>query len=122
MPKVIHFEIGVDNPERAIKFYEDVFGWNISKWEEPMDYWLISTGPEDLPGINGALMRRQNPSTSTINTIEVPSVDEFSSRVIEGGGKAITPKQHIPGVGYFSYCQDSEGNTFGIIEEESSSE
>ena len=40
MSKVIHFEIPADNPERAIKFYEDVFGWEIEKWELG-DYWLI---------------------------------------------------------------------------------
>jgi predicted enzyme related to lactoylglutathione lyase len=61
-------------------------------------------------------MRRQNPSSTTVNTLEVPSIDEFSSRITEAGGKVITPKQQIPGIGYFCYCQDSEGNTFGIIE------
>ncbi|MGZ7109599.1 MAG: VOC family protein, partial [Methanobacterium sp.] len=29
MSKVIHFEIPAEDPERAIKFYEDVFGWKI---------------------------------------------------------------------------------------------
>ena len=46
MSKVIHFEIPADDPKRAIKFYEDVFGWEIEKWEQG-DYWLVSTGPED---------------------------------------------------------------------------
>jgi hypothetical protein len=26
----------------------------------------------------------------------------------------------IPGVGYFAYCQDTEGNTFGIMQEDKS--
>jgi catechol 2,3-dioxygenase-like lactoylglutathione lyase family enzyme len=66
MPRVVHFEISVDDPERAIRFYSDVFGWKIEKWEGPMDYWLITTGPENEPGIDGALIRRQDPAVPTI--------------------------------------------------------
>jgi len=120
MPKVIHFEIGVDDPERAIKFYSEVFGWEIKKWEGPIDYWLVSTGPEEQPGINGALMRREDRRESVVNTIDVPSVDEFLTKITEAGGKIIQPKQAIPGVGYVATCHDPEGNTFGIIEEDTS--
>jgi hypothetical protein len=120
MLRVTHFEISVDDPERAIKFYADAFGWKIKKWEGPMDYWLITTGPEDQPGIDGGLMKREHPGASTTNTIDVPSVDEFISKITEAGGKIIAPKQSIPGVGYFAYCQDTEGNTFGIMEEDTS--
>jgi predicted enzyme related to lactoylglutathione lyase len=120
MLRVTHFEISVDDPERAIKFYTDAFGWEIKKWEGPMDYWLIMTGPKDQPGIDGGLMKREHPGASTTNTIDVPSVDEFISKITEAGGKIIAPKQSIPGVGYFAYCQDTEGNTFGIMEEDTS--
>ncbi|MCK4804998.1 MAG: VOC family protein [Spirochaetes bacterium] len=120
MLRVTHFEISVDDPERAIKFYADAFGWKIKKWEGPMDYWLITTGPEDQPGIDGGLMKREHPGASTTNTIDVPSVDEFISKITEAGGKIVAPKQSIPGVGYFAYCQDTEGNTFGIMEEDTS--
>jgi len=120
MLRVTHFEISVDDPERAIKFYTDAFGWEIKKWEGPMDYWLITTGPEDQPGIDGGLIKREHPGASTTNTIDVPSVDEFISKITEAGGKIVAPKQSIPGVGYFAYCQDTEGNTFGIMEEDTS--
>ena len=32
MPRVVHFEFYVDDPERAVKFYEEVFGWKITRW------------------------------------------------------------------------------------------
>lgn len=118
MLRVIHFEINVDQPERAIRFYTDVFGWKIHKWEGPEDYWLVITGEGDQPGIDGALMRRMSPSAGTINTINVPSVDDFAAKITENGGKVVTPKMAIPGVGYFAYCQDTEGNLFGIIQED----
>jgi hypothetical protein len=121
MPRVVHFEIGADDPERAVKFYEEAFGWKINKWEAPTDYWLVQTGEEGEPGIDGAIMRRESGWT-TVNTISVPSFDEFAKRVKEAGGKVLSPKQAIPGIGYHSYCRDSEGNPFGIIEEDPSAQ
>ncbi|KKM25017.1 hypothetical protein LCGC14_1599260, partial [marine sediment metagenome] len=53
MNRVIHFELNADDPQRAIEFYEKVFGWNTNKWEGEFDYWLVNTGEEDEPGING---------------------------------------------------------------------
>ena len=31
MPRVVHFEIAADDPDRATRFYQDVFGWQSSK-------------------------------------------------------------------------------------------
>ena len=116
MSRVIHFEINADNPERAAKFYKDVFGWNIQKWEGGEPYWLASTGGKEEPGIDGAIMPRQHPNASTINTIGVSSVNDYLKKVSASGGKALMEKTAIPGVGYFTYCQDTEGNQFGIME------
>jgi predicted enzyme related to lactoylglutathione lyase len=118
MLRVIHFEINADQPERAVKFYSDVFGWKIEKWEGPMDYWLVYTG--EGPGIDGGLMKRMSPSSTTINTVGVPSVDEYLAKIERSGGKAVMPKTAIPGIGWFAYCQDTEGNVFGIMQEDSS--
>jgi uncharacterized protein len=120
MPRVIHFEINADEPERAVRFYADVFGWNIQKWDGPMDYWLAETGEKGEPGIDDAIMKRMNPKTSIVNTISVPSLEEFMARIEKNGGKVLTPKMAVPGVGYFAYCQDTEGNSFGIMQEDSS--
>ena len=115
MPRVIHFEIHAGDPSRAVKFYEGVFGWKISKWGGPAGYWLASTGDEKEPGINGAIMQRTG-NGSTWNTMDVPSIDEFMKKVAEAGGKIVTKKMAVPGVGYMAYCEDTEGNTFGIMQ------
>jgi len=119
MSRVIHFEIVADDPERAKKFYEKVFEWKIKMWG-PVEYWLIDSGKEGEPGINGAIMKRteEMKNEKTVNTISVPSVDGFMKKVKENGGKVLTPKMPIAGIGYFAYCQDTEGNTFGIMEED----
>lgn len=116
MPKAVHFEIPADKPERAIKFYEKVFGWKITKWEGKEDYWLIKAGEKDEPGINGGLSKRTDPEAHVINTIDVPSIDEFIEKIKKNGGKITTPKINIPGVGDIAYFKDPEGNIFGIME------
>lgn len=116
MNRVVHFEFPVDDVERAKKFYTEVFDWKISKWEGPINYWLIKTGEEGQPGIDGGMMMRERPSSSTVNTIEVSSVDDFTARISENGGKVVVPKMAIPGIGYAAYCQDTEGNVFSIME------
>lgn len=121
MPRVIHFEMTAEEPDRAAKFYQEVFGWNFHKWEGPMDYWLLSTGPDGQPGINGGMTKRQN-EAGTVNTIDVPSVDEYTAKITAGGGTIILPKMAIPGVGYLAYCKDTEGNTFGIMQPDHSAQ
>jgi predicted enzyme related to lactoylglutathione lyase len=118
MSRVVHFEISVDEADRALKFYSGVFGWSAEKWGGPDEYWLVNTGDGRQPGINGGLYKRHEGMsfTSHVNTIDVPSVDDFIARIWEHGGRIVTDKLPIPGVGYFAYCQDTEGNTFGIMQ------
>jgi len=120
MPRVVHFEIDAKKPDRAIKFYEKVFSWKIKKWEGPVEYYLITTGKESEPGIDGGLSRRTKPEPSTVNTIDVPSVDEFIKKVEASGGTIIRPKMAVPGVGYMAYFKDPEGNIFGMMENDAS--
>ena len=116
MPRIIHFDIPADDPARAQKFYQDIFGWKFDKWNGPMEYWMVKTGDDKQPGINGGLAKRMPGQTGMTNTIDVPSVDEFSTKIQSKGGKVIVPKMAIPGVGYFAQCLDTEGNIFGIIQ------
>jgi uncharacterized protein len=116
MSRVIHFEIPTGDPQRAASFYKKVFGWKIEKWPGPMEYWLVTTGAEGTPGINGGLLKRQTPTTATTNTVGVESVDAAVTAVQNAGGKMIMPKTAIPTVGYFAYCEDTEGNLFGVMQ------
>ncbi len=119
MPRVVHFELNADDPERALKFYDEVFGWKTQKWDGPQSYWLLETGAEGQPGINGGLMKRSEnplPLSSATNTIDVPSVDDYARKIKERGGKVLMPKGAVQGIGYVAYCEDTEGNVFGIME------
>jgi predicted enzyme related to lactoylglutathione lyase len=114
MPKVLHFEIAADNPERAVEFYSKAFGWNIEKWEGEFEYWLVDAGAEDEAGINGAIKPREDGSISF--AIGVDSYDEFARKIEAEGGKMLTEKNTRPGVGDIGIFQDTEGNILSIIE------
>jgi predicted enzyme related to lactoylglutathione lyase len=117
MARVVHFEIPADEPERAVKFYESVFGWKIEKWAGPADYWLVTTGEASEPGIDGGIEPRSEGDV-TRNIIDVADVDEYVGKIEAAGGKVVRPKTPLPGVGWYAYCADTEGNVFGIMEED----
>jgi predicted enzyme related to lactoylglutathione lyase len=114
MPRVVHFEIYGETPEKLITFYENVFDWKFEKWG-PVDYWIIKTG--EGPGIDGGLGKEKSPS---VNTIDVPDVDEFLTKIENAGGTVVTPKMTIPGIGYLAYFKDPQGNVFGIMKNDPS--
>ena len=115
MPRVSHFDIPADDPKRAQKFYKEVFGWKFKKWDGPMDYWMAKTGTKE-PGIDGGMSKRMPGQMGMTNTINVPSIEKFSKKIMENGGQLIIPKMAIPKIGWFAQCMDTEGNMFGIIE------
>ena len=121
MPRVIHFEVHAEKPERAIKFYREVLGWEFTKWDGPQPYWLIKTGPDGQPGINGGMIPRRGAIDGQaviayVCTVDIPSVDEYLKKAQANGGTVAVPKMPIPGVGWLAYCKDTEGNIFGLMQ------
>ena len=121
MPRVVHFEIHAADPDRAVNFYTTLFGWSFQKWEGPMDYWLVTTGPNDQPGINGGLVRRQGEIDGQaviayVCTVDVENLDASVQTAVDNGGQIALPKMPIPGMGWLAYCKDTEGNIFGMMQ------
>jgi predicted enzyme related to lactoylglutathione lyase len=122
MPRVVHFEIHATNPEVLVTFYTGLFGWKLSRWSE-MPYWMVETGAEGDPGINGGLLQRMGPAPAEgqavnafVCTVEVPSLDDFFGRALELGGSVAVPKMAIPGVGWLAYVKDPDGNILGLMQ------
>jgi hypothetical protein len=120
---IVHFNIPADNPEKLKQFYEKVFGWKIEKTPGPADYWLIYTVPVNEQGrptemgVNGGMMKRQDPEEKLTNYILVESVDEYAKKIEDSGGKIIVPKMAVPSMGYWALFTDPDGNVLAIWEE-----
>src|SRR5262245_54742162 len=121
---VVHFEIPADNPERATRFYRELFGWKIEKFDAAggPEYWVVSTVPTDgtgrpaRPGVNGGLARRQHPGLPPVNYVSVESVDEYARKAKRLGAEEVMPKTAVKEMGWFAWLKDTEGNVFGIWE------
>jgi predicted enzyme related to lactoylglutathione lyase len=120
MPRVQHFEISANDPEKVASFYKEIFGWKVTKWEGPVEYWLVETGEAEEPGIDGGISRPNEVLSGTVNTIGVNDIEAYLEKVIQYGGKVVVEKHVIPGVGYNAYCQDIEGTIFGVHQEDPS--
>jgi predicted enzyme related to lactoylglutathione lyase len=121
MPTIVHFDIGSEDPERARKFYEALFGWNMESPPGMNDYYLIETRDlEGKPGVGGGLGKRGEPGQRITSYIGVSSIDEYVAKVEQLGGKVVMPRMAVPGWGYLAICFDTEDNMFGLWQEDRS--
>ena len=119
---VKHFAVHAEDVDRARKFYERTLGWRFIPWGPP-NFYLIKTGTEEDPGVQGALQGRRDivpgkPMFGFECTVGVSSIDETITAVEANGGKIVMPKFHIPTVGTLIFFEDTEGNIVGAMQYE----
>jgi predicted enzyme related to lactoylglutathione lyase len=114
--RIVHFEIHCPDMARAKKYYEDLFGWQISKWEGPVEYYVVRTGDKSQTGIDGGMMPSRDGQPRTVNTVQVTNLDDMVKQAVAKGGKNVVPKMAIPTVGWLAYCTDPGGNLFGMMQ------
>jgi len=122
MGRVVHFEIQASKPRELIAFYEALFSWKFQQWGT-QDYWLIVTGADGTPGINGGLLPRRGPTPAdarAVNcflcTVQVDAVDDALAKAVSLGAVVAVPKMPIQGVGWLAYFKDPDGNLVGITQ------
>jgi len=116
MHRVVHFEITADDPDRAAAFYKKAFGWDFREMGGPFKYLLATTGRTDQPGIDGAIMERQDHKQAVINTLGVDSWEASAKAIKDAGGLMLGEKHAVPSLGWIAYFKDTEGNIVGIFQ------
>jgi uncharacterized protein len=132
MYPVIHFEMPAKDNERVRKFYESVFGWQVTQLgPDTEDFLLVFTTetdetnrmPKKLGAINGGFYKRTKPDEQTKITILVDDIHEVVKSVKAAGGKFLAGTRgevdEVPDVGLFATFQDTEGNMVTIYEDRS---
>jgi predicted enzyme related to lactoylglutathione lyase len=119
---VAHFDVDADDLARARRFYERVFGWRFRPWGPP-DFFLITTGSDEDPGIGGALRKRAEPVTGEgvggyECTIAVDDVGAIEKAIVANGGEIAMPRVTIPSVGQLIKFRDTEGNLVAAMQYE----
>ena len=112
-----YFEIPVTDVDRAIKFYEAVFGFDFTR--ESIDGNEMALFPliENAPGITGALAKGEiyKPTKEgTLIYFSTENIDETLEKAKAAGGKVLYPKTSIGDLGFVAEFQDSEGNRIAL--------
>jgi predicted enzyme related to lactoylglutathione lyase len=125
MDRVVHFEIPFDDKQRAMKFYSDSFGWRLMDLPQT-DYVIASSVdvdetyvPTERGAINGGLYQRPKDVPHPTIFVRVESVAAAIERAEAAGGRLVTPRTPIPGLGAFARVADTEGNVIGLFEGQS---
>ena len=119
--RVVHFEIPVDDGDRARAFYQKVFDWQLTPLPE-MGYTLAMSGPSGETGptepgfINGGMMQRQGPFTAPDIVIDVENLEDALKAVNEAGGTTVSERQAVGEMGFTAYFKDTEDNLVGLWE------
>ena len=117
MNRITHFEFPSTDLAASRKFYENVFGWKLTKFGDgSVDYWLVKTGEPGTPGIDGGLGGAANELKVTVNTVDVVNLDEAIKKVEANGGQVVAPKDEIPGVGWLAYVREPGGVVMGLFQ------
>ena len=122
MDKVVHFEIPFDDKARATKFYTQVFGWKLTDMPD-MSYVVAESVavneqrmPKEAGAINGGLFPRPKDAPGPTIYVDVASIDQAIRRAEANGGRVVTLKTPIPGMGAYARIADSEDNIIGLFE------
>ncbi|HSX41836.1 MAG TPA: VOC family protein [Candidatus Saccharimonadales bacterium] len=117
--KVVHFEIGSEDPKKLSEFYQKALGWEIKEWPGS-DYWIVGKEADRSEGaIFGGIMKRYE-NEKTINTIETEDIDVTMKDVTDNGGKIVKEKATMD-MGpedkmIWCYMADPDGNVFGLMQ------
>jgi len=124
MGRVVHFEVHATDPQLLIAFYTALCGWKFQRWGD-MDYWIITTGSDAEPGINGGLLPRRGaraldgaPLNAYVCTATTASVDAAVVQAVSLGGAVALPKMPVPGIGWLAYVKDPDGNLLGLMQQD----
>jgi uncharacterized protein len=115
MSRVVHFEIPANEPQKVMDFFKKTFGWSFQQFGTE-EYWVVMTGDEKEPGINGGLLKKRHPDQPIVNSIDVKNIDSAIKDIEANGGTIVVPKMPIPTVGWLAYFKDPDGNIHGVYQ------
>lgn len=120
MPTIVHFDIASDDVSRARDFYEGLFDWKLQAPPGMDNYYLIeTTDTKGKPGVGGGLGQRGDASQRITAYFGVDDLDAYAAQVEKLGGTVAAPKMPVPGWGWLAMCLDTEGNPFGLWQDDS---
>lgn len=121
MSQVAHFAINADDVNRALRFYEKVFGWKFQAYGPPGFYMVDEQSAKSTVPLRGSLQKRREivpgvPMRGFECTISVDNINATGAAIEKNGGKIVMPICTLAGVGQLLFFQDPEGNIAGAMQ------
>ena len=108
--QMVHLEIPAGDTEKARAFWGGLFGWEFQAFEgSPTEYHM--TRLSETTG--GAIMAAEGSERGPRVYFDIDDINAGVASVKELGGEA-NDAMPVPGMGWFATCTDSEGNDFGL--------
>lgn len=105
----VHFEIPADDTAKGRQFWGSLFGWKFEAFPGPSEYHTARITDEA-----GVAITNMEPGKRGIRPyFDVEDINAGAARVKELGGESGDPSP-VPSMGWFAVCKDTEGNEFGL--------
>ncbi len=122
MNTIEYFEIQASDVEKAVSFYQQVFGWKFTKDETlPIEYYRIETA-----GMGGGILKRpvktpplEYGTNAFTCSMQVEDFDTTASLIMSNGGQVAMAKFAVTGKCWQGYFLDVDNNVFGIFQVDS---
>ena len=117
MNPVSHFEIPVQDMERAIRFYRAVFGYAFERTTIDGNDMAFFPHAENSGGASGALAKGDSylPGKSGARIyFSVPDIQTALARAIQAGGAVLYPETEAGSFGFVAEIEDLEGNCIAL--------
>ena len=108
---VVHIEIPAADPIRAGQFYEQLFGWKVQT-DTAMNYTMWEPGQPPGGGFNP--LGEQVRAGDVLIYVDSEDIEADLRKAESLGGKIVTPKTEIPGIGWFGVFKDPTSNSIAL--------
>lgn len=108
---IVHGEIPAKDYDTADKFHSEVFGWKITVYKQ-FNYHMF----ESQGGPDGGFIAADG-KNGVLPYLGSDDIDAALKKINAAGGKTVTPKTEIPGMGWFAIFTDPTGNRLGLFSE-----
>jgi predicted enzyme related to lactoylglutathione lyase len=121
MSQVAHFAINANEVDRALRFYEKVFGWKFQAYGPPGFFMVDEQSAKAVVPLRGSLQKRREivagvPMRGFECTISVDDINAAAAAVEKNGGKIVMPICTLAGIGHLLFFEDTEGNIAGAMQ------
>ncbi len=111
-------DLSTPDPQRAGKFYADLFGWQIMADDEDPDhnYLHIKNGEHFIGGIPPAKQNQPNTPAHWLPYFNASNCDATADKAKQLGAQLYLPPMTMENVGRFAVIADPQGAVFAIFQ------